>query len=185
MHMYSNASNARAAARKLVAQYPELIIDSVSVRAPSVTPMFYAAVTWLPKANPTVEEKTAIEEKAKVYTAEEYEQVEREDAEDAKAHAANVAGRKAPAKKAKAKKAPAKKAPAKKASGPKPKKEGKGAKALAMMSRANGATGEELQKALEWLPHTVRGFVSNENRLNGRGIETVRESGKPTRYVIK
>lgn len=180
MHMYTTTSNARAAARKLVSKYPTLIIDSHPQRAPGLTPVFYATVTMLPGAEPDEAAKADIEAKAKVLTADEHDEAVREDEESAAAHAASQKkGAKKPAS-PKAKK-PAKPAKPAKAA----KREGKGAKALSMMQRPEGATSEELQKALGWLPHTVRGFVSNENRLNGRGIETVRKQGEPSRYVLK
>jgi hypothetical protein len=65
----------------------------------------------------------------------------------------------------------------------KPARDNKTTKALAMMSRKNGATTEELIKALDWQKHTVRGFVSTQNSKQKRGIVTIRDKGV-TSYKI-
>jgi hypothetical protein len=65
----------------------------------------------------------------------------------------------------------------------KPARDNKTTKALAMMSRKNGATTEELIKALDWQKHTVRGFVSTQNSKQKRGIITIRDKGV-TSYKI-
>lgn len=47
------------------------------------------------------------------------------------------------------------------------------------VGRADGATVKELMAATDWLPHSVRGFVSNLARKNGQKIEAVkRETGE-------
>ena len=57
-------------------------------------------------------------------------------------------------------------------------------KAIAMMQRPQGATGRELEKALGWLPHCVRGFLSNLGRLDKVRVRRV-EKGDRGAYVIK
>lgn len=69
------------------------------------------------------------------------------------------------------------------ADAPKPPKDNKTTKALEMMSKGDGATTEELIKALDWQKHTVRGFVSLQNSKHKRGIATIRKDGV-TRYKI-
>lgn len=57
-------------------------------------------------------------------------------------------------------------------------------KAIHMMQRPQGVSGPELEKALGWLRHTVRGFVS---LLGSRGGVKVRRMEKDNRaaYVIR
>lgn len=69
------------------------------------------------------------------------------------------------------------------AEAPKPPKDNKTTKAIEMMSAKDGATTEELIKALDWQKHTVRGFVSLQNSKHKRGIATIRKDGV-TSYKI-
>jgi len=56
-------------------------------------------------------------------------------------------------------------------------------KAIRMMQRPQGASGRELEKALGWLPHTVRGFLSIQRK---HGIKARRvEKGERAAYVIR
>src|ERR1700722_15217783 len=64
----------------------------------------------------------------------------------------------APKKEATAGKKAAKPASAKQASAPRA--ESKGAKILAMIGRAKGATLSEIMKAVAWQAHSVRGYLS-------------------------
>lgn len=173
MHMYSTGSNANAAARKLIAAYPGKLTLAAPQRAPGVTPFYYPSVARVKGIDLSAIEVEAIEAKAKLVDADE--------AEDTDATAPQ------PPKKAAAKKKAgrAAKPAAKKVSKPKGDRVTITQQALDMMKRKGGATSKELQDRFGWLPHTVRGFVSNENRLRNRGIETVREKGKPTAYVLK
>ncbi len=64
----------------------------------------------------------------------------------------------------------------------KPKREAregsKKAKVLDMLRREKGATNEEIQKAVGWQPHTVRGFLSLAGSKQGLKIKTIeRENG--------
>jgi biotin operon repressor len=54
-------------------------------------------------------------------------------------------------------------------------------KLIAMISRKSGATGEELQEAFGWLPHTVRGALSTL-RSKGVGITTEKNQKGETVY---
>ena len=54
-------------------------------------------------------------------------------------------------------------------------------KLIAMMSRASGATGEELQQEFGWLPHSVRGAISTL-RSKGTPITTEKNSKWQTVY---
>jgi hypothetical protein len=57
-------------------------------------------------------------------------------------------------------------------------------KAITMMQRPQGATGRELQKALGWLPHSVRGFLSNLGRLDKVRVRRI-EKGERSAYHVK
>lgn len=55
---------------------------------------------------------------------------------------------------------------------------------LELIRRKDGATVKELMAATDWLPHTVRGFMSNLVRNGGQKIEAIkRESGERAYYI--
>lgn len=169
MHMYSNPSNANAAAKKVVAKFPGKVVLATPERAPSQgVAFFYACVARVKGAELSAEELKSID--IKVLDA------------DATADVVQ-ADEQAPVRKPRTKKGKAKKAKAKKTAGPK--KVTITEQALDMMRRDGGATSEQLQKKFGWQPHSVRGFVSNENRLRNRGIVSVKAEGKPTAYTLK
>ncbi len=59
-----------------------------------------------------------------------------------------------------------------------PRADSKGAKILAMIERAKGATLAEIAKATDWQAHSVRGFLSTAAKKYGLKIESTRtESG--------
>ena len=81
----------------------------------------------------------------------------------------------APKKEAKAAKKSAKRETAKATA---PRADSKGAKILAMIERAKGATLAEIQKATDWQAHSVRGFLSTAAKKHGLKIESTKtESG--------
>jgi hypothetical protein len=85
--------------------------------------------------------------------------------------------------KAKAGKKAAKPARAKEASAPRP--ESKGAKILAMIERAKGATLAEIQKATDWQAHSVRGFLSTAAKKHGLKIESTKREAGDRVYSIR
>ena len=87
-----------------------------------------------------------------------------------------------PKKEAKASKKAAKPARAKEASAPRP--ESKGAKILAMIGRAKGATLAEIQKATDWQAHSVRGFLSTAAKKRGLKIESTKTEAGDRVYKI-
>jgi hypothetical protein len=88
----------------------------------------------------------------------------------------------APKKEAKAGKKAAKAAPTKKTSAPRA--ESKGAKILALISRAKGATLTEIMKATEWQAHSVRGFLSTAAKKHGLKIESAKNDAGERLYKI-
>jgi Protein of unknown function (DUF3489) len=89
----------------------------------------------------------------------------------------------APKKGAKAGKMVAKPTRAKEASTPRP--ESKGAKILAMIRRAKGATLAEIQKATGWQAHSVRGFLSTAAKKHGLKIESAKTEAGDRTYSLK
>lgn len=173
MHMFSNGSNANAAARKMIANYPDRLTLAAPQRAPGVTPMFYAGVAKVKGAVFTDEEVATITAKMRLLEADAAEDTDSQQAE------LNAKAKKA-APKAKAKKAGKQVAPKKKET----KRVSKTDQALKLIGRANGATNQELQDAFDWQPHSVRGFISHYNTAHPGTIVTVQETGKPSRYTL-
>jgi hypothetical protein len=85
--------------------------------------------------------------------------------------------------KAKAGKKAAKPARAKEASAPRP--ESKGAKILALIGRAKGATLAEIRKATDWQAHSVRGFLSTAAKKHGLKIESAKTEAGDRVYKIR
>jgi hypothetical protein len=64
--------------------------------------------------------------------------------------------------------------------------ESKGAKILALISHAKGATLAEIMKATEWQAHSVRGFISTASKKYKVNIESAKnEAGDRVYRVIK
>src|SRR5207249_659251 len=59
----------------------------------------------------------------------------------------------------------------------------KAATALELMKRDGGASGTELQSALGWQPHTVRGFVSTLRSKHGVEIKAEKIEGRGRVYT--
>jgi hypothetical protein len=87
----------------------------------------------------------------------------------------------APKKEAKADKKSAKREVAKTTA---PRAESKGAKILAMIERAKGATLAEIQKATDWQAHSVRGFLSTAAKKHGLKIESTKTESGDRLYKI-
>ncbi len=72
---------------------------------------------------------------------------------------------------------------ASKSAQPKPSRDSKKANVLEMLARPDGATNQEIQKATEWQPHTVRGFLSLAKK-KGLNLEVIkREDGEKAYYA--
>ena len=84
--------------------------------------------------------------------------------------------------KAKAGKKAAKPARAKEAIAPRP--ESKGAKILALIGQAKGATLAEIQKATDWQAHSVRGFLSTAAKKHGLKIESTKSEAGDRIYSL-
>jgi hypothetical protein len=65
-----------------------------------------------------------------------------------------------------------------------PRAESKGAKILDMIARAKGATLAEIMKAMDWQPHSVRGFISTASKKQGVKIESVKSDAGERVYKI-
>ena len=67
-----------------------------------------------------------------------------------------------------------------------PRAESKGAKILAMIGRAKGATLTEIMKAADWQAHSVRGFLSTAAKKHKLNIESTKnEAGKRVYKIAK
>jgi hypothetical protein len=90
-----------------------------------------------------------------------------------------TAGKKAPKAAAAAKPAKA----AEPAAEPKAPREGtKKAQAIKMLSRKNGASNPELQEAMGWQPHTVRGFIAGTLKKAGIATESFKRANGEHAY---
>jgi hypothetical protein len=68
---------------------------------------------------------------------------------------------------------------------PGPRPGSKGAKVLALLARANGASLTELMKATKWQAHSVRGFLSTASRKHRVTIESFKNDKGARIYRIK
>ena len=87
----------------------------------------------------------------------------------------------APKKEAKAGKKSAKREAAKATT---PRADSKGARILAMIERAKGATLAEIMKATDWQAHSVRGFLSTAAKKHGLKIESTKTETGDRLYKI-
>ena len=66
-----------------------------------------------------------------------------------------------------------------------PRKDNKQQICLALLSRSEGASIEQLQKATGWQPHSVRGFLAGAvKRKLGMALVSEKTEGQPRRYRI-
>jgi hypothetical protein len=65
-----------------------------------------------------------------------------------------------------------------------PRAESKGAKILAMIGRAKGATLAEIMKATDWQAHSVRGFLSTAAKKQKLKIESAKNEAGERLYKI-
>jgi hypothetical protein len=84
-------------------------------------------------------------------------------------------------KEVKAEKKSAKREPAK---ATRPRADSKGAKILAMIERAKGATLAEIMKVTDWQAHSVRGFLSTAAKKRGLKIESTKTESGDRLYKI-
>jgi predicted ArsR family transcriptional regulator len=66
-----------------------------------------------------------------------------------------------------------------------PKRESKQAIIINLLKREEGATLDELIKATEWKPHSVRGHLSNLRKKRGMPIETFTNTDGVLTYSLK
>ena len=83
---------------------------------------------------------------------------------------------------AKVSKKAAKPTAAKKAAAPRA--ESKGARILAMIARAKGATLAEIMKATDWQAHSVRGFISTAGKKHGIKVESGKNDAGERTYRV-
>jgi hypothetical protein len=88
-----------------------------------------------------------------------------------------------PAKK-QPKAAPAAKKAAKKAEPKAPRADSKKAEVIKMLQRKNGASNQEIQKATDWQPHTVRGFIAGTLKKAGLVAESFKTDAGERRYRL-
>jgi hypothetical protein len=74
--------------------------------------------------------------------------------------------------------------PARITKGSPPRAESKGAKILAMISRAKGAALTEIMKAMDWQAHSVRGFLSTAAKKHKLNIESAKNEAGERVYKI-
>jgi len=65
-----------------------------------------------------------------------------------------------------------------------PRAESKGAKILALVGRAKGATLAEIMKATDWQAHSVRGFLSTAAKKHKLNIESAKNDAGERVYRI-
>jgi hypothetical protein len=67
-----------------------------------------------------------------------------------------------------------------------PRAESKGARIIAMIGRAKGATLAEIMKATDWQAHSVRGFISTAGKKHNVKIESSKsDSGDRLFKIVK
>lgn len=187
MKMYTEAGNAKRAAKQIADKYPGVLAAAPSVRVPDMaTAMFYPAVMYEGEHELALRTKIQDELADAAMFVNAADQIPDEPAPAPKADrkAKASTGRQSAAKP----KAP-KTAKPKASKADKPPRATKSAKAIELIGRKDGATAEDLQTELGWLPHTVRGFISLQNKAwreakDKRTITSARK-GKVTTYTIE
>ena len=106
---------------------------------------------------------------------------QRKDAPKGQKAAKAAKGKTAPKREARAGKKSVKREAAK-ATPPRP--DSKGAKILALIERAKGATLAEIMKATGWQAHSVRGFLSTAAKKHGLQIESAKSESGDRVYKI-